>query len=89
MKNGASKRDKKWIPAEYLYYGVGVYFGENKQKLFLGNVLDGFTRGGVRYVVLLNGNHTEVKTKAFVTENANCFIAKDDPKYQGKLVKYN
>lgn len=88
FKNKANQEPKKWIPAEYLYYGIGVYFGQGEKKSFLGNVLDGYTQGGVQYVVFLKDSHREVKIKAFVTENANCFITKDDPRYQGKLLKY-
>lgn len=89
IKSDLSTSNTGWVPAEYLYEGVGVYFGQGNEKRFLGTTVRGYAENGQEYVVLETSNHEEVKTKAFITENANCFLKIDDPKYQGKLLHYN
>lgn len=78
-----------WLPAEYLWYDVKLYFGHGEEKRYIGQILDGEESDGKKYVIIrTKSGNTERKTLDHIKSSAY-FINADDPNVKTRILRFN
>jgi hypothetical protein len=78
-----------WLPAEYLWYDVKLYFGHGEEKKYIGQVIDGKETDGKKYVVLRTKSGTTERKSLDHIKSAAYFIKADDPNVKTRVLRFN
>jgi hypothetical protein len=80
--------EKGWLPAQYLWYDVVLYYGEGAEKKYIGIVKNGRTILDEKYVVIeYKSGHIENKKLDHI-KNSYYFIKADDPSVSKRVLNF-
>ncbi|MBW6479245.1 MAG: hypothetical protein K0B37_07435 [Bacteroidales bacterium] len=93
-KTGISNSDlftskNGWLPTEYLWYDITIYFGEGPEKKYIGTVIDGQELEGIKYVIIKTKSGSTEPKKLDHIKNASYYIKADDPYIKTRILKFN
>ena len=80
---------KGWLPAEYLWFDVKLYFGHGEEKGYIGQVIDGEEIDGKKYVVLRTKSGTTERKSLEHIKSAAYYIKADDPNVKARVLRFN
>lgn len=87
--NNLITSESGWLPTEYLWYNVTLYFGEGIEKRLIGTVVKGELIDDIKYVVIkTKSGAIERKTLDHI-KKASYYIKADDPNVKKRVLKYN
>jgi len=80
--------DNGWLPAEYLWYNVVLYYGEGSEKRMIGEVINGLIIDGEKFVSIKTASGTVEKKSLNHIKNSYYFIKADDKSLQTQILKF-
>jgi len=77
-----------WLPAEYVWVNVTLYYGTENEKRYVGKVIKGTKIDGVKYLLIkIKSGSIENKDYDYITHSA-FYIKKSDPYIKTKLINF-